>query len=315
MKLRYGRKAASEMSVRLIEKEYKNYGNCLFLDNGSVTLGVTAEVGPRIIYFSLADKPNVLFEDTERRFVEDVGEFGNWYAYGGHRLWTAPETKPETYFPDNGRVEHAFANGKLTVSPAAEAFGRKMSVEIKLDAESPEVRLTHSVTNTSDKPIKLAPWSVTGLAAGGVCRIPLCTRKSGYLPNRVMSLWDYSDITDPRLRMTDTDVRLRQDRYIKKAFKAGFNVEDGFAAYAVNGQTFVKQFGFEDTEYPDYCCNFEVYTNELFLECEALGELKEYAPDEKAVLCESWTLFDDPDGSEPDLEMIGELLKKEGKSR
>ena len=297
-----------KMSVRLIEREYGNYGKCLFLENDAVTLGVTAEVGPRIIYFALKGLPNVLFEDTERQFIEDVGEFGSWYAYGGHRLWTAPETKPETYFPDNEEIRYAFQNGKLTVSPASESFGRKISVEIELDEHKAEVRLSHVVDNISDKPIKLAPWSVTGLAAGGVCRIPLCTRKSGYLPNRVMSLWDYSDIADPRLRMTDRDVRLRQDRYIKKAFKAGFNVEDGFAAYAVNGQIFVKQFGFEDTDYPDYCCNFEVYTNDLFLECEALGELREYQPHEKATLKENWRLFEDPDGSEPDLDKLKALL-------
>ncbi len=300
------------MSVILTEREYGNYGKCLFMENGAVTLGVTAEVGPRIICYSLKGMPNVLFEDAERRFVEDVGEFGSWYAYGGHRLWTAPETKPVTYFPDNDRINYTFDGGRLTVSPAADSFGRRLSVTIELGCDS-EVRITHTVENISEKPLRLAPWSVTGLAAGGVCRIPLCTRKSGYLPNRVISLWDYSDISDPRLRISDRDVRLRQDRYIKKAFKAGFNVEDGFAAYAVNGQTFVKQFGFEDADYPDYCCNFEVYTNELFLECEALGELRDYAPHEKAVLCESWRLFENPDGSEPDLESIRELLMKEGK--
>lgn len=296
------------MSVRLIERQYGNYGKCLFLENGRVTLGVTAEAGPRIIYFALEGKPNVLFEDTERRFVEDVGEFGKWYAYGGHRLWTAPEIKPDTYFPDNDAVRYGFQNGKLTVSPASDSFGRHMSVEIELDDDDASVKLTHAVENISDKPIKAAPWSVTGLAAGGVCRIPLCTRKSGYLPNRVMSLWDYTDICDPRLTLTNTEVRVRQDKYIKNAFKMGFNVEDGFAAYAVNGQIFVKQFGFEDASYPDYCCNFEVYTNHLFLECEALGELKEYQPHEKAVLRESWRLFEDTDDSEPEPEKLRQLL-------
>ena len=39
------------MSVISSKRIYKNFGECIFLDNGIITLGVTLEEGPRIIYF------------------------------------------------------------------------------------------------------------------------------------------------------------------------------------------------------------------------------------------------------------------------
>ena len=61
------------MSVRVSNKQYKNFGNCVFLDNGLISLGVTVDLGPRIIYFARRGKENVLFEDVERRFTEPAG--------------------------------------------------------------------------------------------------------------------------------------------------------------------------------------------------------------------------------------------------
>lgn len=53
------------MSIISSKRTYKNFGGCIFLDNGIITLGVTVEEGPRIIYCSPA------------------GEYGTWVAYGG----------------------------------------------------------------------------------------------------------------------------------------------------------------------------------------------------------------------------------------
>lgn len=49
------------MSVISSKRIYKNFGECIFLDNGIITLGVTLEEGPRIIYFSLAGKKKCAF--------------------------------------------------------------------------------------------------------------------------------------------------------------------------------------------------------------------------------------------------------------
>ncbi|MDY3793084.1 MAG: hypothetical protein SOZ56_11515 [Oscillospiraceae bacterium] len=301
------------MSVSVSKRQYKNFGNCIFLDNGVITLGATVDVGPRIIYFSLNGKENVLFEDTERRFTEPAGEYGCWVAYGGHRIWCAPEVNPETYYPDNGIVSYSINENELILKPPVTPFGKEFTIIVEMDDTAPVVKLTHKIKNISEDDAEFAPWSVTSLSDGGVCMIPLNTDKRGYLPNRVMSLWDYSDIYDSRFRMSNSEVRIRQDCFIRKAFKAGFNLEDGFAAYAVKDQIFAKCIPeYKDVCYPDYSCNFEVYTNNLFLECELLGEKRRYACNEEAVISEQWCLLDNFGNAEPSdmMDDIGCRIKK-----
>ena len=51
-----------------------------------------------------------------------------------------------------------------------------------------------------------------------------------------------------------------------------------------------KNIVLRNPDYPDFCCNYETYTNDLFLECELLGELKSYQPNETACIKERWEL-------------------------
>ncbi|MGN1103147.1 MAG: hypothetical protein ACI4RG_13195, partial [Huintestinicola sp.] len=199
------------------------------------------------------------------------------------------------------KVSCEMSGNTLTLKPPATPFGKEFIMIIEMDEAAPVVKITHKIRNLSEEKAEFAPWSVTSLTQGGVCIIPVSTKKKGYLPNRVMSLWDYSDINDSRFRITNSEVRIRQDSHVKKAFKAGFNLEDGYAAYAVNGQIFAKCIpGYEDVSYPDYSCNFEVYTNSLFLECELLGEKRAFSQNEEAIISEHWCLLDNDGDFEPE---------------
>jgi hypothetical protein len=130
-----------------------------------------------------------------------------------------------------------------------------------------------------------------GLAAGGTEIIPLCREDKGFLPNRTMALWSYSAINDHRFVLTDKYALLRQDPKEKKAFKVGFNVTGGQVLYIKGRNIFRMSFdGYKNVNYPDFCCNYETYTNDLFLECELLGELKSYQPNETASIKEKWEL-------------------------
>lgn len=296
------------MSVDITKKTYKDYGNCVFIENGIISLGVTIDVGPRIIYFSMAGKENIMFEDTPRKFHES-NEYGTWYNYGGHRLWYSPELVPETYLPDNSKVDYEVNGSTVTFMPPKTAMDKIFRIEITMSENEAKVDVVQSIENASSKPLDYAAWSITGLRPGGVSIVPLSTRKSGYLPNRVISLWEYADINDPRFTLKNSEARLRQDKFMKKAFKVGFNVEDRFACYAVSKQIFVKSFGdYEDVHYPDYSCNYETYTNDSFLECEVLSEMRTYAPGEKAVVKETWHLIDNEGEKEPVLDDIRSKL-------
>lgn len=279
------------MTIQCHEISYQNFGRCICLENGVIRLIATLDVGPRIIYFSTRGNENILFEDVRRDFCELTKGYGTWYAYGGHRLWSAPEVMPETYYPDNSRVEWDFTDGVLTLTPKATPFGKQFSLSVTM-SDGNSVRIRNEIRNISDGPAKFAPWSVTGLAGGGTEFVPLNRAQTGFLPNRTMALWSYSDIRDARFALTDSYASLLHDTKAETAFKAGFNVTDGFAVYCAGNQVFTLKFGgYDDSiSYPDFACNFETYTNKHFLECELLGALREYQPGESAVIEETWEI-------------------------
>lgn len=279
------------MTIQCDETTYQNFGRCMLLDNGVIRLMATLDVGPRIIYFGTRGNRNILFEDVRRDFCELNKGYGTWYAYGGHRLWTAPEVMPETYFPDNSRVTCDYTDGVLTLTPKATPFGKQFSLSIKM-GEGYAVQIRNEIRNVSDKPAVFAPWSVTGLASGGTEFVPLSKAQTGFLPNRTLALWSYSDIRDPRFMLTDSYATLFHDEQAEKPFKAGFNVTDGWIVYCAGNQIFRQSFGGydPDIQYPDFACNFETYTNKHFLECEILGALRAYQPGESAVIDETWEI-------------------------
>lgn len=281
------------MAIRYSELSYSNFGNCVCLDNGKFKIIATVDVGPRIVFYGSINGENMLFEDTDRNFYEMNRGYGVWYAYGGHRIWTAPEVMPETYIPDNSAVSVNYCGNTLTLTPPATSFGKQFSLEITMEPDG-SVTILNKITNCSGKSAVFAPWSVTGLAPGGTEYIPLCKENKGFLPNRTMALWSYSDIHDSRFDLSDGHAVLRQDASIERAFKAGFNVTDGYIEYSNKGYIFRLSFdGYRAVNFPDFCCNFETYTNNLFLECELLGELRSYESGETAVIREKWELVPD----------------------
>lgn len=299
------------MTIQCHEISYQNFGKCICLENGIVKLIATLDVGPRIIYFATRGNENILFEDVRRDFCELTKGYGTWYAYGGHRLWSAPEVMPETYFPDNSRVNWDFTDGVLTLTPKPTAFGKQFSLMITM-SEGHSVRIRNEIRNISEEPAMFAPWSVTGLASGGTEFIPLSREQKGFLPNRTMALWSYSDVQDKRFKLTNSYATLLHDPQAETAFKAGFNVTDGYIVYCAGNQMFRQSFDAYDeaVQYPDFACNFETYTNKHFLECEILGALREYQPGESAVIEETWEIHEIDEAPEQKIaSLIGEQMK------
>ncbi|MFA5658756.1 MAG: hypothetical protein WC900_05670, partial [Oscillospiraceae bacterium] len=254
----------------------------------TITLMATVDFGPRIIYFGMSGKSNLLFEDSDRIFSVKNGDMGTWYTYGGHRLWCAPEILSETYYPDNESVSYSFENETLTLVPPKTPFGKQFCLIIKMNA-SDGVQIESRITNLSKTAAVYAPWSITALSPGGTEIIPLNTKDNGYLPNRELSLWSYSDIYDSRFKLLNNMAVLRHDKNVDSAFKAGFNVTDGYTAYMLGDQLFIKQFeSYRNVSYPDFSSNLETYVNKHFLECELVGEYRSYSPEEAAVITESW---------------------------
>lgn len=286
--------------VTISEMEYKNFGRCVKMENEVASVIVTVEVGPRIISYCLNGKENILLEDLDREFYEDgeefkayFGEDRTWYIYGGHRLWSSPESFPHSYVPDNSPCEYALLeDGSLCVMPPETRTGQQHCMMIRLAETTSDLLVIHSIQNVSGSIVTLAPWAMSVCSAGGVEIFPQSTKDNGLLSNRRNVFWSYSDINDDRFFLCNKYGTLKQVQGAEGKFKIGMNNEDGWAAYINHGQIFKKNFEMNiNGEYPDYGCNFETFTNGIFLECESLGELTKLNNGDTAYLTEKWSLI------------------------
>lgn len=285
--------------INFREESYKNFGRCLVIENEVCTLKVTVDVGPRIIYYALKDMENTLREDINRdtyRDSDDIHKFfdteENWYIYGGHRLWTSPESWPESYTPDNSPVKYEIKGNSVVFTPEPRTkVGEQHVMTVTLDEASSKVTVGHSVENISDRELKLSPWCMTVGDKGGIEIIPQSKEKTGLLSNRRLVIWEYTDVKDERFYMSNSYITLRQTDK-PQSFKIGMNNRDGWCAYVNKGQIFKKTFDFnENAEYPDFGCNFETFTDGFIVEIETLGELRTMKPGDKNEFEERWELI------------------------
>lgn len=284
--------------ISIKEVKYKNFGKCLAISNDHMEVFVTVDIGPRIIKCNLKGKENMMFEDVERNFSNDVssmfGEDKIWYTYGGHRIWLSPEGFPETYYPDNDKVLYTIFEGGAEFQPAVQdVTGIQITVRLEMADDKPELKITHTITNKKDVSMKGSVWCLSVMAPGGIALVPQPTEDTGLLPNRALVMWPYARFTDSRFTICDKYLAVAQDTKATDAFKLGINNTSGYSAYINGGQALVKYIEYQHgAEYPDGGCSTEVYTNNLFEELESLSPLYTLAPEESMVHTETWTLAD-----------------------
>ncbi|MCO5296900.1 MAG: hypothetical protein M9921_08585 [Fimbriimonadaceae bacterium] len=246
---------------------------------------VTLDVGPRVIRLAPHGGCNLFHEVPEEAGV--VGGEG-FRAYGGHRLWTAPEDLARTYAPDNEAVQ-VDEDGWMSAAPDASGLRRSMRVS---GVEGGWI-VEHRVANESGSSIEVAPWALTVMAPGGTCvfpQEPFVPHGESLLPVRPLVLWAYTAMDDPRWTWGRRVVRLRQDP-ARGPQKVGARVSAGVAAYSLGEWTFVKRFPcIEGAAYPDGGCNFEVFTREDMLEVESLGPMATLALGASTTHTERWAL-------------------------
>ena len=279
----------------MMKISYKGWKNCYRLSDGRTELVLTGDVGPRVIRFGLVGGKNVFAERQE-----DLGRLGGreWRIYGGHRLWHSPEAKPRTYIPDNSPVEVREEEGALVALQPTEAE-TGIGKELRVKFEGGGVTVVHRLHNRGLWPVRLAPWALSVMAPGGMGMVPLPEEPSDpdrLLPNRVVVLWPYSRMDDPRVRWGKRYITLRQEPGNPHPFKFGVNALDGWAAYLRDGLLFVKKFRhIYGRTYPDFGCSVEMYTNDWMLELETLGPTSELEPGEVVEHTERWFLIEGVD--------------------
>ncbi len=274
---------------------YKGWPNCHRLSNNRVDLVVTTDVGPRLIRFGFVGQENEFHE-----YEQMLGQVGGdqWRIYGGHRLWLAPEDKARTYCPDNEPVELERRAGSVRLIQPTEAItGVQKEIDIRLSPADAHVQVTHRLRNHNPSTVELAPWALSVMAPGGTAIIPLPprgTHPEALLPVNTITLWAYTDMSDPRWTWGPRYVMLRHEPHATTPQKAGLMVIDGWAAYARNGHLFVKTFDYaQGAKYPDFGCCVETWTDADMLELETLGPLVCLQPGAAVEHVEHWFLFSD----------------------
>jgi len=280
---------------------YRGWKNAYNFNNGTVSLIVLADVGPRVIHYGFENSENVLHE-----VASDVGSTGEgeFRLYGGHRLWVSPEVE-RTYFPDNRSVSVRVENKRMCftapIEQASPGTRLQKELEVGLNDTGSSATITHRISNHDDRPTKLAPWAPTMMKAGGRAILPLPPRapmdKDHFQSVGHLTLWSFTDLADPRWSLGTEYIQLEQQHCRKLRFQEQmtriFN-PTGWGAYFNRGTLFVKRAPVvSGATYPDFGCNFEIFTNPEFLELETLGPLVELQPGDATTHTETWNLFRD----------------------
>jgi hypothetical protein len=315
---------AAQRETTMEKVAYGGWPNCIRLSNGAVELIATTDVGPRIIRFGFVGKENEFFEEAEQLGKTNADE---WLAFGGHRLWLAPEAKPRSYFPDSRPVK-AVQRGKTLrlVQDVETTNGIQKEMEITLAPQGAHVIVNHKLTNHNLWDVELAPWCLTVMAPKGKAIFPQepysphpdipdtpgqVIDQRFYLPVRVLALWSYTNLQDPRWVFTSKYIVLKQDPAAIRPQKLGFSNEQEWGAYLRGGRLFVKKVQYQKgATYPDHGCSFETFTNAAMLELESVGPLTKLPPGGSVTHREDWYLFDNVTADDTDASIDAAVLPK-----
>jgi hypothetical protein len=289
--------------------------NCYKLSNGTVELVVTTDIGPRIARYGFVGGESILSDISGSLAEKDLGA---WQAWGGHRVWIAPEGQPKSYGPDNTPIKHAPVgnNGIRLEQPVEKGTGIQKVMTVTMDATGTGVTVQHTLINRNQKPYELAVWALTIMNPGGTAIVPQEPYKKhadALLPARPLVLWHYTDLSDSRYAIGPKFIRLSTDAAKPEPQKFGVANKVGWAAYARNGLLFVKRMKYEEgAAYPDYGCSVEVFTQAGFIEVESLGPLRTLKPGESAEHTERWSLHKDVNVGKTEAEVDSAIGKLTG---
>jgi hypothetical protein len=263
----------------------------LELESEHLTIEVLADAGPRIVRTRLAgSSENILGE------VPDIGWDTPWGRYrlrGGHRLWFTPENPPLTSAPDEGALTVTELPRGIRLERLEPQSSLRKSMEIELATDRAALTIKHAIRNEGEAACLHSPWALTVLPLGGVAVLPQQRGPIGeneLLPNRTLTLWPYSSVSDARLELGD-ELVLVHGRPAPVEFKIGYLNRAGWAGYLRGDLFFVKHFDPQaELEHPDLGSNVEVFCDARVLELETVAPLVRLQPGTATEHTERWEL-------------------------
>ncbi|HEY7564392.1 MAG TPA: hypothetical protein VIA81_05655 [Acidimicrobiia bacterium] len=262
---------------------------------GPLRARLDGSLGPRISSLKVAGLGEML-GSTDFRLE---GPQGPVPLLGGHRLWSAPETRNETYLP---YTAVRIATSTTSVSAASDDPRLPFEKSLTVTAADDALVVDHLITNRTEKRRTVAAWAITMVPAGGeiVLPTPEPVAVDADLQARLtMVLWEYTDVTDPRLRIRPEGIGLRVEG--AKPIKVGVPNRQGWIAYRRAGHLLVKwtSVQVQAADYADLGASVQGFVGHGFGEIETLGPLHGLGPGESISHREVWqVLRTDGDGFE-----------------
>jgi len=270
---------------------YFEWDDCLRLVNGSIELIVPRGFGIRILHFGFMGRRNefAVFPQGSHADQDD------WLLYGGHRLWTAPES-PESKRPDNDPVRIGELKNGLRVTQATDfESGLMKEIEVLLHPSRPMAAIRHRALNLGQSIQKIALWGISALVPGGTGVLPLPkpeNEQNGLTAHGSIAIWPYSNLGDGHISFDERFVLLRSPT--RQRQKVGVACTEGWGAYLHDGHLFLKSFVHQTTaSYPDRGSSAEIYCDQQLIELESLGPLVDLAPGGTLEHQEAWLLRGD----------------------
>ena len=263
------------------------WGKVLFLEEYNTRIGIALDFGIRIVHLSVVGMENLYYvqpNDLSDNFATPDG----WRLYGGHRLWSAPESDL-SYCPDNDPVSYELLPNGAKVTQNEEPW---LHIEKSLSVEfvDGKICLTHTIINKSDAEMTCTSWGVNTLGPGKA-EIPFeGTAPGDYTPRRRVNLWANTNLHDPRLTF-EKDRLTAEFQPLTDYCKLGLYTPAGKAVYEAKGQRFTITFATPPVEIcPDGGCNFELYMGAKFMELETVGTVTTLTKNQAVRHQEFWEL-------------------------
>ncbi|MEM1097202.1 MAG: DUF4380 domain-containing protein [Planctomycetota bacterium] len=164
----------TQPEVQAVEAASPVFADTVWLDNGTIKLGVSPSVG-RITWFGYADGENLLWINPEEVETPPDGDPASWVNYGGDKPWVGPQNSWPYFLPHgnnwppdgdvDGEPWTVFRTTEDTlsiISPASSTFGVRLSRRIELNEQSTTASIhTHIICDGEGSPMPMQLWNVT----------------------------------------------------------------------------------------------------------------------------------------------------------
>lgn len=260
------------------------------ISNGKITVAVDAEVGGRIMEYSLNGNNTLYVKGAEPS--KAPGLDGGRCDFGPEKI---VPNRPETW---SGKWELVDKNENYIKikSQVAKQAGVYLVREFKLDENSSHLKFTQSIINVTDSPKRYCHWSRTFGEPNGICLAPMNPNSrypKGYMVYNNDNKLDFNPQGGKNERLRDGILEVLGPPENAKFVTDG---SEGWLAYiTLDNQLFIKKFEvFENKIYGEMTgATVSIwYNKEGVCEIEPIGPWEWIQPGEGTSFSENWYLMD-----------------------